>query len=357
MKILQIIYSLSSGGGERFVVDLCNRLAEKEGNDVVLLTVCDSNIPQMVHYLPDLRKEVRFENLHKSKGLSLASMFGVYSVIKNEKPDVVHLHSNMMLCYPTFLLYRECKYIHTLHSVAAYCAGNKVCKAINNLFYKNQVQPITISSICQKSYIDLYGSTEAIQITNGREALVSSGIMPSDVHLDEAKPVFIHVARCAPVKNQPRLFRAFDRLYSEGELFELLCLGSNYDEYFEKYKEHPQIHILGEKRNVADYMALADYFVLSSNFEGLPLTLLEAMSLGVTPVSTPAGGVAEVIRDGENGYLTNGFEDEEYYLKIKQAIHERGKFSKDKIKQEFEDNYSMKVCAKKYYQAYINMNP
>lgn len=352
MKILQIIYSLSSGGGERFVVDLSNRLADVAGNEVVLLTVCDSNIPKMVHYLPDLSKKVRFENLHKPKGLSLGSMFGVYSFIKKEEPDVVHLHSNMMLCYPTFLLYRKCKYIHTLHSVATYCAGNKVCKEINSLFYKKRVQPITISSICQKSYIDLYGSTEAIQITNGREALIPSDTLPSDVHLVEGKPVFIHVARCAPVKNQPRLFRAFDRLYSEGESFELLCLGSNYDEYIAKYNNHPQIHILGEKRNVADYMALADYFVLSSNFEGLPLTLLEAMSLGVTPVSTPAGGVADVIRDGENGYMTNGFEDEEYYQKIKQAIHERGRFSKEKIKQEYEDNYSMKVCLEKYLRVY-----
>lgn len=355
MKILQIIYSLSSGGGERFVVDLCNRLAETEGNEVVLLTVCDSNIPQMVHYLPDLCNKVRFENLHKSKGLSLGSMFGVYSFIKKEKPDVVHLHSNMLLCYPTFLLYRKCKYIHTLHSVATYCAGNKVCKVINSLFYKKRVQPITISSICQKSYVELYGSSEAIQITNGREALVPSGNLPSDVHLADAKSVFIHVARCAPVKNQPRLFRAFDRLYSEGESFELLCLGSNYDEYIDKYKEHPQIHILGEKRNVADYMALADYFVLSSNFEGLPLTLLEAMSLGVTPISTPAGGVADVIRDGENGYMTNGFEDEEYYQKIKQAIHEFGRFSKEKIKQEYEEHYSMKVCADKYMQMYLSL--
>lgn len=354
MKILQIIYSLSSGGGERFVVDLCNRLAETEGNEVVLLTICDSNIPQMAHYLSDLCKNVRFENLHKPKGLSFGSMYGVYSFIKKEKPDVVHLHSNMMLCYPSFFLYRKCKYVHTLHTLASYCAGNKVCKVINEHFYKNGVKPITISSTCQQSYIDLYKNQKSIQITNGREPLHPSGIIPVDIKLAVGKPVFVHVARCAPEKNQPRLFRAFDRLYNEGESFELLCLGSNYDEYIDKYKEHPQIHILGEKRNVADYMALADYFVLSSDFEGLPLTLLEAMSLGVTPVSTPAGGVADVIRDGENGYMTSGFENDEYYQKIKQAIHEREKFSKEKIKQEYEENYSMKVCADKYLQVYQN---
>lgn len=355
MKILQIIYQLSSGGAERFVVDLSNRLSENPDNDVVLLTVCDSNNPNWVHYLPDLSKKVRFENLHESHGLTMRSLFGVYSFIKKEQPDVVHLHSNMMLCYPSFLLYRKCKYVHTLHSIASFCAGNKVSKVINEYLYKKKVKPITISSICQQSYIDLYKNQESTQITNGREPLVPTGIIPEDVKLAEGKPVFIHVARCAPEKNQPRLFRTFNRLYSEGVPFELLCLGSSYDEYIAQYKDHPQIHVLGEKRNVADYMALANYFVLSSNFEGLPLTLLEAMSLGVTPVSTPAGGVADVIRDGENGYMTNGFDDEEYYQKIKQAILERGRFSKAKIKQEYEQNYSMKVCADKYMQLYLSL--
>ena len=46
-------------------------------------------------------------------------------------------------------------------------------------------------------------------------------------------------------------------------------------------------------------MSLADYFVLSSDFEGLPLTLIEAMSMGITPICTPAGGVVDVIKDGK----------------------------------------------------------
>ena len=355
MKILQIIYQLSSGGAERFAVDLSNRLSEYTDCEVVLLTVCDSNNPKWVHYLPDLSKKVRFENLHEPKGLTVGSLFGVYSFIWKEKPDIVHLHSNMMLCYPSFLLYRKCKFVHTLHNIASYCAGNKVSKVVNGFLYKHKVKPITISSICQQSYIDLYHNNMSSQITNGREPLMPTGIIPEDITLTEGKPVFIHVARCAPQKNQPRLFRAFDRLYSEGVHFELLCIGSNYDDYLEKYKGHPQIHILGEKRNVADYMALADYFVLSSNFEGLPLSLLEAMSLGVTPVSTPAGGVADVIIDGENGYMTKGFDDEEFYKKINQAIRERGKYSKEKIMNEYEEKYSMKVCADKYMQLYLSL--
>ena len=54
MKILQIAYSLSSGGGERFVVDLCNRLAENTKNKVTLLITNDARIPKNAHYLGEL---------------------------------------------------------------------------------------------------------------------------------------------------------------------------------------------------------------------------------------------------------------------------------------------------------------
>lgn len=53
MKIVQIIYNLSSGGGERFVVDTCNELAKNNENDVHLLTV-NANTPSLCHYLDTL---------------------------------------------------------------------------------------------------------------------------------------------------------------------------------------------------------------------------------------------------------------------------------------------------------------
>ena len=131
-----------------------------------------------------------------------------------------------------------------------------------------------------------------------------------------------------------------------------MCLGHGYDEYAEYYRRHPQIHIIGERNNVGDYMSLADYFVLSSDFEGLPLTLLEAMSIGITPISTPAGGVVDVIKDGVNGYITKGFDDDEFYKKIKTVIETKGVISPNVIRCDYIENYSMQTCAEKYYFVY-----
>lgn len=354
MKILQLSYSLSSGGGERFVVDLCNRLAENEENEVILLTTDDDRIPKNVHYLNDLSPKVRFINLRCPSGQHPKSFWRVYKTIKKERPDIVHAHCGLLLLYVPALFLRRIRYLHTLHNLAEVCLKYNWCKPLNRRLYRTKVLPITISSTCQDSYVKLYGQNNAICITNGREALKPSQAQPSDlVFLSDNAPIFIHVARCALQKNQPRLFKAFDRLQAEGLRFHLMVLGSNYEHsWAERYKNNPQIHVIGERKNVADYMALADFFVLSSDFEGLPLTLLEAMSLGVVPISTPAGGVVDVIKDGRNGYISTDFSDEAFYLKIKQALDERGKINKENIKREYKSNYSMEICAEKYYTVY-----
>lgn len=358
MKILQLSYSLSSGGGERFVVDLSNRLAENPKNEVILLTTDDECIPKNIHYLEDVSPKVRFVNLHCPSGQSIKSFWRVYKTIKRERPNIVHAHCNLLLLYfPAFFL-NGIKYVHTLHNLAEVCLKYNWCNSINKWLYKKRVQAITISKTCQDSYEKLYKNKKAVCINNGREPLKPSGERPEDVRflMEHGGPVFIHVARCAAQKNQQRLFKAFDRLQTEGYDFHLIVLGSGYEKaWMPHYRENPQIHILGERKNVADYMAIADFFVLSSDFEGLPLTLLEAMSLGVVPISTPAGGVVDVIKDGTSGYLAASFNDEDFYQKIRLAIYERGKFRKEDILMEYEESYSMKTCAERYYDCYCNL--
>lgn len=354
MKILQISYSLASGGGERFVVDLSNRLAENPDNNVILLTINDDRILKNIYYLKEVSPKVKFVNLHCPSGQHPLSFWRVYQAIKMEKPDIVHIHCDLLLAYFPVFFKRKTKYVHTLHSLARICLKSKWFLFSNRWLYKHRVQPITISNVCQKSYIELYKQNNAYCITNGREALVPTGHIPMDIAWNmENVPIFIHVARCHRLKNQTRLFKTFDRLQVEGIKFHLIVLGRDYEsEWMLKYQNNPQIHIMGERKNVADYMVLADYFVLTSDYEGLPLTLLEAMSLGAIPICTPAGGVVDVIKDGQTGYIAPTFDNGDYYQKVKQALREKGKINKEAIKKEYNEHYSMKICAEKYMNVY-----
>ncbi|TFG29694.1 N-acetyl-alpha-D-glucosaminyl L-malate synthase BshA [Candidatus Thorarchaeota archaeon] len=71
------------------------------------------------------------------------------------------------------------------------------------------------------------------------------------------------------------------------------------------------IHLLGVKSNMQEIMCSADVFVLNSTLEGMPLVLLEAMACSLPVVTTPAGGVPELVRPGVDGVVTKGYETQE----------------------------------------------
>lgn len=355
MKIVELIYSIGTGGAERFVVDMCNRLAENENDEVVLLTVWNNDKADNMLFLPFLSDKVRFENLGQPMGFSMKILLEVYRFLKRERADVVHCHSILMLLYLPALLLKG-RYYHTLHSTAEYCLKFRWLKGINRFLYRRRVQPVTITDECSHGYRNLYGLKNDAVIENGRKGQQRAGEMPEDMKKGTDGYTFVHVANCLPMKNQERLFRVFSRMQDEGVAFDLFCFGADYDEYQERFEENRQIHVLGLRSDVSPYLSFADFMVLSSDFEGMPVSIIEGLSLGVVPISTPAGGVVDMIRDGENGYLADGFDDEQLYNKVMQAIREHGKIERSTLQEEFERKYSIGECVGKYYRLYVKAN-
>lgn len=360
MKILQIIYNLSSGGAERFVVDLCNKLAENKEDEIYLLTTNDDTIPGNNHYCEFLSKDVVYHNIGAKSGFSIKSIFGVYKIIRKIKPDIVHLHSNLVLLFLPSLLCRNVKLIHTLHNISEKTLTIKQFKPIYKFIYKSKVQPITISKSCQQSYVDFYKQNNAICITNGRVKLTTTEKYDSvkkeieEYRKRKSLPVFIHVARYAEQKNQKLLFETFVRLHDNGKEFLLLVIGSGFENSPYMYlNETGYIKILGTKQNVGDYLACADYFVLSSIWEGLPISLLEAMSMGCIPICTPAGGIVDVIKNGNNGLLCHTFEANDFYNTIAKVFDKDFTLNRETIIKDYENNYTMEVCVGKYYDIYL----
>ena len=114
MKILQFIPNLSTGGGERFVVDLCNELSKN--NQVVLCTLYCSDETMFFKKLLDDR--VTIIELNKKAGVDLKILFSVFKMLRNEKPDIINTHLTALLYVSIPAILLKLKVFHTIHSIA-----------------------------------------------------------------------------------------------------------------------------------------------------------------------------------------------------------------------------------------------
>ena len=114
------------------------------------------------------------------------------------------------------------------------------------------------------------------------------------------------------------------------------------------------IHLLGVKSNMQEIMCSADAFVLNSTLEGMPLVLLEAMSCGLPVITTPAGGIPELVRKGKDGAVTDGFEKEEMAKTIIQVVQNedlRKKYARSGRKR-VEESFSVEKIVPMYERAF-----
>lgn len=360
MKIVQLIYSLSSGGAERFVVDLSNELA-MQGNEVYLIIYRNDNDSEFYKHI--LSDKVILINLNVKAGLRISAFTKTISTIRKIQPDVVHCHLNVIpYIFLLALISKKTKYFHTLHNLAHKTSGHKFQKSLNKYFYKKMlIKPITISNACDKSYQDFYELYNSSVVENGRATVIADENY-SDIENEVKKYtnsantlIFIHVARFDTQKNQGLLVNVFNRLEEEGVDFILLIIGGGYTSpagITLQKRACKSIKFLGEKKNINNYYLLSDAFCLSSIYEGLPISLLEALAAGCTPICTPAGGIPDVISDGINGYLSKDMDELSYYSAIKRYIDNPESIKKEVLSDFYNKNYSIANCASRHISLY-----
>ncbi len=81
-----------------------------------------------------------------------------------------------------------------------------------------------------------------------------------------------------------------------------------------------KISFLGVRRDISEILSITDVFVLPSLWEGLPLTLLEAMAAGVPVIATNVGSNPEIVADGVNGFIIPPKDSQTLAQRIKELL-------------------------------------
>ena len=306
------------------ICSLANEMSKTE--DVVVCSIFAPTPSDIFWH--KLKPTVAKRNLGKTRaGFSMRILWKIVTFIIRGNFDVVNLHG-MFYYYilAVFLLHNKVKFFYTVHSDAEKentLWDRRLFKIKKRFFVKGWMHPITISNVSHASFKNLYNTTSNI-IFNGvpRPEIIDNDVV-SEYKISDNTKVFIHAGRISEPKNQIILCKVFHRLIDEGHDVVLLIAGSKQsEEIFHKIEKFfsDRIVYLGQRDDIPQLMAYSHAMCLPSIWEGLPVTLLEALSVGCVPICSNVGGIPDVIESGKNGFMSATSSEEDYYMVMREFL-------------------------------------
>ena len=364
MKITLFIGYLSGGGAERVAVNLAGFLNSK-GHDVTVLTY--DNMASAYEIPQGVKREFIFK--------------------KRRKPNF--FDNVMMKLRSTGLDFLICEKFFRTHKTDCYIVMLRN-PTIDILTHADRVKcPIIVS---ERNYPESYSEeikaklkslskradgyvlqTEFVRKWYGLDK-DNSIVIPNAINKEfldikpfkgERRKAIVTAGRLVAAKNHELLIKAFAKaglndyvleIYGEGQTLDSLTVLA------EQCGVKDRVIFKGFSKNIKEDIRDASLFVLSSDFEGLPNALIEAMAIGLPCITTDfdGGGARELICDGKEGVIVPKGDEDSLSAAIKKVVGDKslsetlaenavakvGNFSPEKIYSMWED-YIFKICDQK----------
>ena len=304
MRVLHLIESLEFGGAEKVAIDLANTMAERHE-----VTICCVKRVGDLGGTVDAR--IRVLCLNKQEGNDYLVPFRLARTLRQFGIDVLHAHNWGVFLEAALagLLARTPVMIHTVHGpyldyVPGWRARLKrtIRHTLERWFATRFAKIVTVSDSIQQYIRDEIG------IAPSRMLTVHNGIKTQAnpvAQKDNGAVRCITVGRLAEVKNQAMMIRAFHAADCRNASLYLVGDGPERTKLASLSRElgiEDRVSITGFRQDVSDLLAQSDIFLMSSNYEGISIAVLEAMRAGLPVVGTNVGGMAETVKP-ETGIL------------------------------------------------------
>jgi glycosyltransferase involved in cell wall biosynthesis len=300
-----------------------------------------------------------FSNIH----LTLQTLSLIFEL--RNKVDILHLQQTYMLSAFSAMFGKllGLPVVTTAH-LKVVESSNPIKRLVNSFFVYTTInlsdEVIYVSEATKNSF----KSSKGIAIRNGIDTerfIENKKIryeMRRRLHLED-QFVLLFASRWAENKGIFNLLKAFDNIMNEtGKRVKLVLIGSgNKDRVLseiEQLSASKDIIPIGTVKDVYEYYCMSDVFILPSEFEGLPMALLEAMSCGLPSIASRVGGNPELITSGKNGFLIEPNNVKElteaimWCLDHQEALESIGKAAAVTIREQF----SMEKVADEYINVY-----
>ena len=321
VKVMQIIARMNVGGPAVIVAELMRGLDKSAFEQILVTGYCDENEADYLDTVATDIKATRIAGLGRSVSLiaDLKAFFGLVSLIRKYKPDVIHTHTakaGVLGRMASLLAGRGAVRVHTFHGhlLHGYFNGllTKVVILIEKFFAARTSVLIAIGSKVRDDlvaagigdtakYRVFFPGLPAPKSVTKESAQNTLGINPQALYIT-------FVGRLTQIKRPDRLLDVAKECKQRGINVRFLVAGEG--ELFEGSKqcaleEQLNITFLGWRSDIAQIFAASDVAILTSDNEGIPLTLIQAAQASLPIVATNVGSISDIVINESTGYLTS----------------------------------------------------
>ena len=323
IKLLMCITLSENGGSQHVVYDILANLPE-DLYDITLVTAPGGDLLEWVNRLNQYRtSKIRVIPLSCiRRSISPVNDFATFirllALMRHSRFDVAHFHNSKvgLLGRLAAWLAHTPKAFYTVHGWGL--NRSTTGRLFPFMSMAERIVARMSTAVIFVSQSDMERGLQNKWAYKSNASLIYNGIADESAPREKAsggEPVIIFVARLTEPKEPLLALQVSELLQREGYAHRMLIVGDGPQypacaQYIDDRKLQNRAAMLGKRDDVRELLENSDIFCLFSQWEGLPISILEAMATGLPVVASAVGGIPEMVEHGTTGYLVEGFNAE-----------------------------------------------
>ena len=321
VKVVQIIARMNVGGPAVIVADLMRSIDSSKVEQILITGYCDESEADYLETVATDIKATRIAGLGRSVslGADIRAFFALVGMIKKIAPDVIHTHTakaGVLGRLAAILAGPRAKRVHTFHGhlLHGYFSGWKVklVIAIEKFLAKRTDVLVAVGNQVKNDLLAAgIGKADQYRVFYPglvEPAKVSKEVARRQFEMSDGDIYVAYVGRMTAIKRPDRLMDTAAQIKARNLAVKFIVAGEG--DLFEATKRDAAaldlpVRFLGWRKDIGALLAASDIAILTSDNEGIPLTLIQAAQLSLPIVATGVGSVSDIVVHEVNGYLVD----------------------------------------------------
>jgi glycosyltransferase involved in cell wall biosynthesis len=355
---MQLTWSLVAGGSEMYAYTIASRIDAARYSSFICALDQGGPLEAEIE-----SSRIPYRIMNRRPGLELGLMWRLFRLFRDLRPAIVHTHHFNQLFYSALgAKLTGARIIHTEHSVE-YLKRRRYRVALRLL-------SILCDEVIAIGDDGAHALTRRAGVPECRLAIVRAGVdvaafqtsrseARAALGIPDSQPVIAIIARLFPEKNHKLLLASFKEITRRIATAKLLIVGDGVEKQaiadeISKLGLSGSVNMMGVRRDIGGILAASDLFVLSSDREGLPIAVLEAMAAGRPVVATSVGDLPSIVKQGETGLLVPAGDQDQLAEAIYSILSrpEQGAEMGAKARRLVEESYGMRTMIARIEKMY-----